>query len=125
MSRGGQGSPCYYGQLTRGEVASFLGTVPRRGDNSGREPDRTRRFFTIEGRWRHPVTQHLTVESALTFRRDRDTFSGTDEGLDFDLSLEWVVRQTEVRLTYEYSEFDDDFSDNEYSRLYVQVRRSF
>ena len=90
-----------------------------------RQPDRTRRFFTIEGRWRHAVTQHLTVESALMFRRERDTFGGADEGVDFDLSLEWMIRQTEVRLTYEYSEFDDDFSDNEYSRLYVQVRRSF
>jgi len=90
-----------------------------------REPDRLRRFLTLEGRWRHPITEHLTLESALMFRREKDTLSGHDEGIDFDLSLEWMVRQTEMRLTYEVGKFDDEFSANEFSRLYVQVRRSF
>ena len=33
--------------------------------------------------------------------------------------------QTEVRITYEFGRFDDDFAENEHSTLFVQVKRRF
>ncbi len=91
-----------------------------------REPvARKTRLFTVEGLYRHPVTTHLTIEGAALYRDETDTLSGDDEGLDVDLSLEWLVRQTEVRVTYEMGRIEDDFARSDSSALYVQVRRRF
>ena len=87
--------------------------------------ERDTTFFTAEGRYRHPITQHLTVEGAVLYRTEEDSLSGDDEGVDVDLSLEWFIRQTEVRITYEYGQFEDDFASNDHSALFVQVRRRF
>lgn len=103
------------------------GVVKARWQDFEYEPPDPRdvRFFTVEGRYRHPITKHLTAEGLVLYRIVEDSLSGDDDGIDLDLSLEWLVRQTEVRVTYEFGQFEDDFSDNEYSALYVQVRRNF
>jgi hypothetical protein len=98
----------------------------RWADFEYREPnERQTRLFTIEGRYRHPITEHLTFEGMVLFRDEKDSLSGDDEGVDLDLSLEWLIRQTEVRVTYEFGSIEDDFAENEHSSLYVQVRRNF
>ncbi|UCG32019.1 MAG: hypothetical protein JSU68_10180 [Phycisphaerales bacterium] len=86
---------------------------------------REARFLTLEGRYRHPITENLLVEGAVLYRNGEDTLSGDEEGVDVDLSLEWFIRQTEFRITYEYGRFDDDFARNDSSALYVQLRRRF
>jgi len=87
--------------------------------------ERDNQFFTIEGRYRHPLTKYLTLEGAALYRNEQDSVSGKNEGVDFDLSLEWLIRQTEVRLTFEYGDFETDFATNDNMALFVQVRRSF
>ncbi|GMU21888.1 MAG: hypothetical protein AMXMBFR13_19760 [Phycisphaerae bacterium] len=87
--------------------------------------DRDTRFFTLEGRYRHPIIKGLTAEATGRYRTLEDSLSGDDEGIEFDLSLEWLIRETEVRITYEYGRYEDDFAENNSSLLYVQVRRRF
>lgn len=82
-------------------------------------------FFTLDGSWRHPITRDLDFETALRYRNGDDSVRGDDEGIDFDVSLEWFYRQTELRLTYEYSQLDDDFTRNDSSTLYFQMKRRF
>jgi hypothetical protein len=82
-------------------------------------------LFTIEGRYRHPITEHLTVEGAILYRNEDDSLSGRNEGLDFDLSLEWLIRETEVRMTLEHGRFEDNFAKNDTTAFYLQVRRWF
>ncbi|MCP4593500.1 MAG: hypothetical protein GY842_22410 [bacterium] len=103
------------------------GTVKVRwSDMSYKPPDeRETTFFTAEGRYRHMITSGLTVEGAVLYRTEEDSLSGDDEGVDVDFSLEWFVRQTEVRVTYEYGMFEDDFASSDQSSLFVQVRRRF
>jgi len=103
------------------------GIVKARWSDFDYDPPNERQttFFTLEGRWRHPLTKDLTVEAAALYRNVEDTLSGPDEGIDVDLSLEWLVRETEVRVTYEFGQIDDVFAENEYSALYVQVKRRF
>jgi hypothetical protein len=103
------------------------GSVKARwSDVSYKPPDeRDTRFFTIEGRYRHPIGRGLTVEGAVLYRNEKDSLSGDDEGVDVDLGLEWLIRETEIRVTYEFGQFEDDFAKNDYSTLYVQVRRRF
>ena len=91
-------------------------TLPRERDTE---------FFWLEGRYRHPITERLTVEASARYRTLEDSLSGDDEGVDFDLSLEWFIRQTEVRITYEQGSFEDNFSESDNSSLYVQVKRRF
>lgn len=83
------------------------------------------KLFTVEGRYRQPITKSLTVEGSLLYRKGEDTYSGPDEGVDFDFALEWLIRQTEIRINYEYSQFEDNFARNDSSTLYVQIRRKF
>jgi hypothetical protein len=61
----------------------------------------------------------------VLYRTEDDSVSGDDEGVDVDLSLEWIVRETELRLTYEYGRFEDDFAENNNQLLLVQFRRRF
>ena len=75
--------------------------------------------------YRHPLTANLTVEAAALYRTEEDSLIGKNDGVDFDLTIEWFVRQTEVRLTYEYGEFENRFAQNENSSVYLQVKRSF
>ena len=86
---------------------------------------RETRFLTLEGRYRHPITPNLLVEGAVLYRNGDDTLRGPEEGVDVDLSLEWFIRQTELRVTYEFGQFEDDYTRNDSSALYVQVRRRF
>ncbi len=87
--------------------------------------DRQTRFFTVEGRIRQTIRNQLTFEGAMLYREEQDSVSGDDEGVDVDLSLEWMVRETELRVTYEFGRFEDDFAENRNSTLYVQFRRRF
>jgi hypothetical protein len=82
-------------------------------------------FFTIEGRYRHPITDSLTVEGAVLYRTEDDSISGKDKGIDVDLSLQWKIRQTEVRVEYKVGKFEDRFATNDSSTLFLQVRRRF
>jgi hypothetical protein len=103
------------------------GNVKARWSDVSYKPpvERDTRFFTIEGRYRHPIIRGLTVEGAVLYRNEEDSLSGPDEGVDVDLSLEWLIRETELRVTYEFGQFEDDFAKNDYSTLFVQVRRRF
>ncbi len=83
------------------------------------------KFFTAEGRYRHPITPKFIVETSVLYRQENDSLSGDDEGIDIDFTLEWNIRQTEIRLTYEYGKFQDVFASNEQTALYLQIRRSF
>ena len=87
--------------------------------------DRDTRYVSIEGRYRHPLARGLTFEGAAIYRDGRDTLNGPNRGLDLDLSLEWLIRQTELRVTYEFGRIDDDFARNESSAIFVQLRRRF
>jgi hypothetical protein len=86
---------------------------------------RRTRLFTLEGLYRHPLTTHLTFEGTAIYRDESDSLSGDDEGVDADLSLEWIIRQTEVKMTYEIGRIEDDFARSDYSALFVQIRRRF
>ncbi len=95
-------------------------------DVSRRAPqNRDTEFLTLEGRYRHPILTGLIVEGAVLYRHEEDSLSGPDEGIDLDLSLEWLVRQTEFRITFEYGQFEDDFATSDHTALYVQLRRNF
>ncbi len=91
------------------------------------EPPNERKItlFTLEGRYRHPITNRLAVEGTVLYRNEKDSLSRNNEGIDLDLSVEWFIRRTEIRVTYEYSDFEDDFARNRTSRLYIQARRRF
>ena len=103
------------------------GIVKTRWSDFNYDPpnERQTEFFTIEGRYRHPITPHLTVEAAVLYREEDDSLNGPDEGVELDFTLEWIIRQTEVRVTYEQGQFEDNFSRNDNSRLWVQVKRRF
>lgn len=83
------------------------------------------RLFTVEGRYRHQVNEYLMLEGAIMYRDEKDSLGGDDTGIDFELSLEWSIRETDVRISYEFGRFEDDFSLNNASALFVQVRRTF
>ncbi len=87
--------------------------------------NRDLRLFTIEGRYRHQVNENLALEGSVLYRDEKDSLSGDDSGIEFEFALEWSVRQTDVRISYEFGRFEDDFSRNNASALFVQVRRSF
>ena len=113
---------------TRSAATSTPGEWPStRWTDVTRSAPQTREieFFTVEGRYRQTLAKTLTIEGAVLYRTEQDTFSGDDEGVDVDLSLEWLYRQTEIRVTYEYGRFEDDFAENRTSSLYVQIRRRF
>ncbi len=92
---------------------------------NGEPKKRSLRFLTVEGRYRRAVDRNLTMEAAVMYRNIQDSLSGDDEGLDVDLTLEWTIRSTELRITYEWSRYDDAFAKNESSGLFVQLRRTF
>jgi len=103
-----------------GRLRARWSDINRTGDQ-----DRRIRFLTVEERYRQRVGNSLTVEAAVLYRTEEDSISGNDEGVDVDFSLEWLIRQTEVRITYEYGQFEDDFAQNRNQTLYVQFRRKF
>lgn len=86
---------------------------------------RTTRFLTVEGLYRHNITRTLYVEGSALYRKQNDSISDNFEGVDIDLSLEWTVRTTEMRVTYEWSTYNGLFAQNDASSLYVRVRRRF
>jgi hypothetical protein len=95
-------------------------------DVSRLEPnERDTRYFSLEGRYRHPITRRFTVEGSVLYHNEDDSLTGRDEGVDVDLSLEWFIRDTEMRVTYEYGQYDDRYADSDYAVLFVQVRRKF
>ncbi len=65
------------------------------------------------------------MEGTVLYRNEKDSLSRNNEGIDLDLSVEWFIRRTEIRVTYEHSDFEDDFARNRTSRLYIQARRRF
>ncbi len=93
-------------------------------DRTG-QPNRETEFFTIEGRYRQRIGEHLTLEGAVLYRTEEDSVSGDDEGVDVDLTVEWIIRETELRVTYEFGRFEDDFADSKNQTLFVQMKRRF
>jgi hypothetical protein len=87
--------------------------------------EREATFFTVGGDYRHPIGRYLSVEGAVRYLDNSDTINGDDNGIDVDMSLEWIYRQTEIRITYEHGRFENDFSKNDSSVLYLQIKRSF
>lgn len=103
-----------------GRIRARWSDVDRRGDQ-----DRQTEFWTVEGRYRQRVGTTFAIETSVLYREEDDSESGNDSGVDLDVTVEWNVRQTEVRVTYEYGRFDDDFSENDNQSLFVQLRRQF
>lgn len=93
-------------------------------DRSGDIPRQTK-LFTAEARHRQRIGEHLTLEGAVLYRTEDDSLSGPDEGVDVDLTLEWIIRETELRIFYEYGQFEDDFASNKNQSMYLQFRRRF
>ena len=93
-------------------------------DRGGDIPRQTE-FFTVEASHSQRIGNHLTLEGTVLYRTEDDSVSGSDEGVDVDLSLEWIIRETELRVTYEWGQFEDDFAENRNQMLYVQFRRRF
>lgn len=115
------------GDLTHRFDKAGTGRLRARWTDMDRADELRRRtkFFTIEGRYRQRIGRQFTVEGALLYRTEDDSVSGDDEGIDADLALEWIIRETEVRLTYEFGRFEDDFAENKTQTLYVQMKRRF
>jgi len=86
---------------------------------------RSLRFLTLETRYRHDIGRDFNLEASVLYRNQQDSLSGDDHGVDVDLTLEWTVRESELRLTYEWSKFSDEFAKNDSSSLFVQLRRRF
>ena len=82
-------------------------------------------LLTLEGRHRHPITPDLTVEGSVLYRDGEDSLSRDTEGVEVSLSLEWVIRETKIRMRLEHSEFEDEYTSNDSSAVFVHVRRGF
>jgi hypothetical protein len=95
-------------------------------DTSHGEPNkRDIELLTLEGRYRHPITQNLSVESAVLYRNGEDSASDDTEGVDVSLGLEWFIRTTEIRMTVERTEFEDGFTWNDSTAVFLHVKREF
>ncbi len=82
-------------------------------------------LWTVDGRYRHPITRNLNIEAGVEYRNEQDTLGGDNEGVSFDLSAEWFFRTSEIRLTYEYNLFGDSFVDDQSQTLFVRFVRRF
>ncbi len=80
-------------------------------------------LLTLEGRYRHPITPDLTVEGALLYRKGEDSVSRDTEGFDLSLGVEWSIRKTDIKVSFEHSDFEDEFTENDSSALFVHVKR--
>ncbi len=83
------------------------------------------RLLTLEGRHRHPIAPNLTIEGAVLYRTGEDSASRDTDGVDVEVSLEWFVRATEIKVSFELNDYEDDFTRNESSALFVHVKRGF
>ena len=61
----------------------------------------------------------------MLYRNGEDSLSRDTEGLEVSFSLEWSFREVEVRLRFEYDDFEDQFTQIDSSALFVHVRRGF
>ena len=91
----------------------------------GAPNDRQTTFYTLEGRYHHPITRNFNIEGTVLYRCEDESVTGDDEGIEVDLAWKWNIRQREIRILCEFGKFRDDFADNQTSTLYVQVRRKF
>lgn len=82
-------------------------------------------LLTLEGRYRHPITENLSVESTVLYRNGEDSASDDTEGIDVSLALEWFIRETEIRMSIERNEFEDAFTSNDSMAAFVHIRRGF
>lgn len=80
-------------------------------------------LFTAEARHRHPITPNLTVEGSVLYRDGEDSLSADTDGVDVSLAAEWYYRATELRLSLEHSEFDDEFTESDSTTLFVHLKR--
>ena len=80
-------------------------------------------LFTCEGRHRHPLTPNLTVEGSVLYRNGEDSVSRDTEGFDVSLALEWSIRETDIKVSFEHRDFEDEFTENDSSALFVHLRR--
>lgn len=82
-------------------------------------------ILSLRARFQYPITRRLKIEGGVAYRDETDTLYGKDEGLEAEFSLDYSIRQTALRLTYEFSALEDDFAKQDSSTLYLQIRRSF
>ncbi|MEW6072972.1 MAG: hypothetical protein AB1726_10335 [Planctomycetota bacterium] len=81
--------------------------------------------FTLDGSYRHRLTEHASFEGMGRYLDDSDSLSLDNHGVDVNLALEWARRGREVRIVYETGSFENDFTRNDASRLYVELRAHF
>ncbi len=82
-------------------------------------------LWTIDGRYRHPITRRFNIEAGVAYRNEQDTVGGDNEGIDFDLSADWSFRTTKIKLTYEYSLFENVFANDQSQAILVELVRRF
>jgi hypothetical protein len=87
--------------------------------------DRKRDHLSIGGRWRHTITPRLSGIGSVQYRNDDDTLTGDDDGIDVDLSLEWSMREVEIKIGYEYGHYNNIYTRNDSSFFYIEIRRLF
>lgn len=93
--------------------------------NYGEPFPRITRLWRVEAEYRNPIARGFSLEAVVGYYDRDDTVSGDSRGVDVDFSLEWRIRETEVLLTYEVRNFDDDVATNESSAFVVRVKRRF
>lgn len=91
----------------------------------GSVEERETTFFTVGGRYRKPITKRLTAEASARYRTMEDSPNRNDTGIDMDLALEYWVRSTEVRASYEFQSFETEFTNSDSSMLLLSIRRRF
>lgn len=96
-------------------------TETRHGEPNERDIE----LLTLEGRYRHPITENLSFESTVLYRNGEDSASDDTEGIDVSLALEWFIRETEIRMSIERNEFEDAFTSNDSVAAFVHIRRGF
>ncbi len=82
-------------------------------------------LWTVDGRYRHPITRKFNINTGFAYRNERDSIGGDNEGINFDVSTEWSFRTTEIKLTYEYGVFNNAFAEDQSQTLLVQFVRRF
>lgn len=80
-------------------------------------------LLTLEARLRQPITTELTIEGAVLYRNGEDSVARDTEGVDASMSLEWSFRDTKIMMSYEYSDYKDDFTQNDSSALFFHLNR--
>ncbi len=86
---------------------------------------RDTRIMTAEARYSQPITERLMFQGGISYGDQTGTSTGRDRVLRASFSLDYSIRKTELHVKYEFSTLDDDFTEEDSSTLYIQIRRRF